>query len=64
MSAGLYLLLDAAFGALAAKVERDALLAKVKELEVSGASPEKITEELRKMRDTAIAAAQDEINRA
>ena len=64
MSAGLYMLADALLGALAAKIERDVLLAKVKELEVSGASPERITEELRKMRDSAIAAAQDEINRS
>lgn len=64
MSAGMYLLLDAAFGALAAKVERDVLLAKVKELELSGASPETITTELRIMRDQAIFKAQEEINRS
>ena len=59
---GLYLLADALLGALAAKLERDVLLAKVRELEASGASPEAITDELRKMRDAAIAAAQTEIN--
>ena len=64
MSAGLYMLADALLGALAAKIERDVLLAKVKELEVSGASPETITTELRIMRDQAIFKAQDEINRS
>jgi hypothetical protein len=59
---GLYMLADALLGALAAKLERDVLLSKVKELETSGASPEAITDELRKMRDAAISAAQTEIN--
>ena len=64
MSAGLYMLADALLGALAAKIERDVLLAKVKEMEAKGASPETMTAELRKMLDEAIKAAQDEINRS
>ena len=59
---GLYLLADALLGGLAAKLERDVLLSKVRELESSGASPEAITDELRKMRDAAIQAAQKEID--
>ena len=62
MSAGLYMLADALLGALAAKLERDVLLSKVRDLEASGASPEAITDELRKMRDAAIQAAQKEID--
>ena len=64
MSAGLYQLADVLLGALAAKIERDILLAKVQELEAKGATPEQLTDELRKMRDEAIAKAQAEINAA
>ena len=64
MSAGIYLLLDAAFSALSMKLERDIILAKVRELELQGATPEQITQALRGMRDEAILKAQDEINRA
>ena len=64
MSAGIYLLLDAAFSALSMKLERDVILAKVRELELQGATPEQITQALRGMRDEAISKAQEEINRA
>ena len=61
---GLYMLADALLGAVAAKIERDVLLGKVRELELRGASAGQITDELRKMRDQSIQAAQDEINRS
>ena len=61
---GLYMLADALLGAVAAKIERDVLLGRVREMELKGSTPDQITEELRKMRDTAINAAQDEINRS
>ena len=63
MSAGVYMLADALLGALAAKIERDVLLATVKQMEAKGASPEQITDELKRMRDNAIQLAQEEINR-
>ena len=64
MNPGLYMLADALLGALAAKIERDVLLAKVRELEAKGLSAEQLTEELRKMRDEAINKAQADINAA
>jgi hypothetical protein len=62
--AGIYLVVDAAFSLLSAKFERDAILARVKEREAQGATPEQIVADLRTMRDEAIAKAQDTINRA
>jgi len=59
-----YTLVDAAFSAAIGKVERDKLLARVQEMAASGASLEEITKAIRKMAGDAIAAAQDEINRA
>ena len=64
MSAGMYLVLDAAFSALSAKFERDAILAKVKEQELKGATPEQIVASLKAMRDEAIAAAQAAIDKS
>ena len=64
MSAGIYMVLDAAFSALSAKFERDAILAKVKEAEANGATPEQIVASLKAMRDEAIAAAQDVIDKS
>lgn len=61
---GLYMLADALLGAVAAKLERDVLLAKVRDMELKGSTPEQITVALRQMRDDAIRAAQDEINRS
>ena len=61
MSGAAYMLLDAGFAALAAKFERDVLLAKVREMEARGSSQDQITLELRNM---AITAAQDAINRS
>lgn len=64
MSAGLYTLVDLAISAYIAKVERDAILAQVRQMEVNGSTAEQITQALRGMRDEAILKAQDEINRA
>ncbi len=61
---GIYLLADALLSALAAKLERDVILAKVRELEAGGATLDEVTHALRKMRDEAIQKAQDEINRS
>lgn len=61
---GLYMLADALLGAVAAKIERDVLLARVREMESKGLGVGQIIEEIRKMRDEAIQKAQDEINRA
>ena len=64
-SAGMiYMLVDAAFSAAMGKIERDKLLVNVQQLEARGASLEEITKAIRKMAADAIAAAQDEINRA
>lgn len=61
---GIYLLADALLGALSAKIERDVILAKIREKEAAGATPEEIVTELHKMRDEAIQKAQETINRA
>lgn len=58
---GMYMLADALLGALAAKLERDVILAKIQDLEAKGATPEQLTDELRKMRDEAITKAQLDI---
>jgi hypothetical protein len=64
MNGGIYLVVDAALSLLAAKFERDAIIARVREKEAAGATPEEITADLKAMRDEAIAKAQDAINRA
>ena len=63
MNGGIYLVVDAALSLLAAKFERDAIIARVREKEAAGATPEEITADLKAMRDEAIAKAQDAINR-
>lgn len=61
---GIYAVVDAAFSALAAKFERDAILAKIKDEESKGATAEQIAESITRMRDEAITNAQDAINKA
>lgn len=61
---GLYLLADALLSALAVKLERDVVLAKVKEVESAGGTPADIARAIRKMVDEAAKEAQDEINRS
>jgi anthranilate phosphoribosyltransferase len=56
-------LLDIALTAAAVGLEREAILAKVTELQAKGATPEELVEAIRQMRDEAIAKAQGEINR-
>lgn len=56
---GLYLLADALISGLEAKLERDAILAKVRDMEAKGASLEQITTSLRQMRDDAIKQAEE-----
>ena len=63
MSAGLYMLADALLTALSAKLERDVVLARVKDLESAGATPADIARAIRKMVDEAEKQSQDEINR-
>jgi hypothetical protein len=58
------MLVDVAFAALELKIERDVILAKIRERQAAGDSLEQITDFLRGMRDGAILKAQDEINRA
>lgn len=63
MSAGgVYLLLDVALSALSAKLERDVILAKIRERQAQGASLEQISAEIKAMRDEAIAKAQADLN--
>jgi hypothetical protein len=57
-------LLDMAFNVASVAMEREAVIAKVKALEETGASPEAILTELTRMRDEAIAGAQDAIDQA
>ena len=64
MSAGLYMLADALLSALAVKLERDVVLARVKELESAGATPADIARAIRKMVDEAEKESQDAINRS
>jgi hypothetical protein len=54
-------LLDLGLTALSVGVEREAILAKVTELQAQGATPEQIADALVKMRDDAIAAAEKTI---
>ena len=61
---GLYMLADALLGALSAKLERDVLLAKVRELEGKGATVDQITVAIRQMETEALQKAQQEIDRA
>lgn len=63
-AAGIAMLVDVAFAALELKIERDVILAKIRERQAAGDSLEQITDFLRGMRDGAILKAQDEINRA
>jgi hypothetical protein len=54
----------AALNLLAVGLEKGVIVGKVKEMEDAGMSKADITTELRKMRDDAIAKAQDAIDRA
>lgn len=56
--------LDYAFDALEAGVERDVMIAQAKAMETKGASPAEIVGAIHKMRDDAIAAAQKKIDEA
>jgi len=55
---------DALISAVVGKLERDVIIAKVQELESSGANLDDISKAIRKMRDEAIDAAQGEIDQA
>jgi len=55
---------DALISAVVGKLERDVIIAKVQELESSGANLDDISKAIRKMRDEAIDAAQGEIDKA
>jgi hypothetical protein len=57
-------LVMAALNLLAVGLEKGVIVGKVKEMEDAGMSNADITKELRKMRDDAIAKAQDAIDRA
>ena len=59
MSAGIAILVDAAFSLLEAKLERDIILAKIREREVAGDSMEQITAFIRDLRDEAIKQAEE-----
>lgn len=52
----IYRLLDLGFNLLSLGLEREGVIAKVRELETSGATPAEVDAALRKMRDDAIAA--------
>ena len=54
----------AALNLLAVGIEKGVIVGKVKEMEDAGMSKADITQALRKMRDDAIARAQDAIDRA
>ena len=57
-------LVMAALNLLAVGLEKGVIVGKVKEMEDAGMSKADITQALRKMRDDAIARAQDAIDRA
>jgi len=59
--AALFKLLDLGLTALSVGVEREAILAKVTELQAQGATPEQIADALVAMRDAAIAQAEKSI---
>lgn len=63
-AAGLAKFLDVVFTAVSVGLEREAIVAKVREMEAQGATPGQITEAIAKMRDEAIAAAQNAIDGA
>jgi hypothetical protein len=57
-------LIDAALTAASVGLEREAVLARVTEMQAKGATPEEIAAGLVRMRDEAIAAAQARISAA
>ena len=61
MSAGIALVVDAAFALLEAKFERDIILAKIREREAAGDSNEQITLFIKALRDEAIKRAEDAV---
>ena len=57
-------LIGAALDLVSAKIERDAVIAKVREMEAQGASPTQIADALRAMAVTSESDAQTAINKA
>lgn len=64
MNPGVSKLLELGFQLLSLKVEHDAIVGRVREMEAAGASQDEISAALEQMRDQALAAAQRAIDEA
>lgn len=56
-----WILAEAVLNLVAVKFERDAILARIKQMEADGKTAEEMVDELRAMRDAAIRTAEQEI---